>query len=128
MLEVEVFYCWDIDFVGPFLASCANEYILVEVDYVSKWVEVVTSQKDDGKTVIDFLKKNIFTRFGSPRVYIDDRSSRFCNSQLAKSLKHYGVKHNVASPYHPQTNDQDKVSNREIKKILEKKVLASRKY
>jgi hypothetical protein len=52
----------------------------------------------------------------------------FCNSQLAKALEHYGVKHKVASPYHPQTNGQPEVSNREIKKILEKTVSASRKY
>lgn len=43
MLEVEVFYCWGVDFVGPFPASFSNEYILVAVDYVSKWVEVIAS-------------------------------------------------------------------------------------
>ena len=70
MLEVEVFDCWGIDFVGPFPSSFSNEYILVAVDYVSKWVEAIASQKADAKTVIKFLKKNIFTRFGTPRVLI----------------------------------------------------------
>jgi hypothetical protein len=60
-------------------------------------------------------------------VLISDGGSHFCNSQLAKALEHYGVKHKVASPYHPQTNGQAEVSNREIKKILEKTVSASRK-
>ncbi|CAJ2658862.1 unnamed protein product [Trifolium pratense] len=124
---VEVFDCWGIDFVGPFPSSFSNEYILVAVDYVSKWVEAVASPKADGKTVIKFLKKNIFTRFGTPRVLISDGGSHFCNSQLAKALEHYGVRHKVASPYHPQTNGQAEVSNREIKKILEKTVSASRK-
>ncbi|GAU47101.1 hypothetical protein TSUD_403330 [Trifolium subterraneum] len=78
-------------------------------------------------TVIKFLKKNIFTRFGTPRVLISDGGSHFYNSQLAKALEHYGVKHKVASPYHPQTNGQAEVSNREIKKILEKTVSTSRK-
>lgn len=127
MLEVEVFDCWGIDFVGPFHTSCSNEYILVAVGYVPKLVEVIASQKDDGKIVINFLKKNIFTRFGTPRVLISDGGSYFCNSQLEKSLEHYGVKHKVASPDHPQTNGQTEVSNREIKKILEKTVSASRK-
>ncbi|GAU34191.1 hypothetical protein TSUD_162920 [Trifolium subterraneum] len=127
ILEVEVFDCWGIDFVGPFPSSFSNEYILVAVDYVSKWVEAIASPKADGKTVIKFLKKNIFTRFGTPRVLISDGGSHFCNSQLAKALEHYGVKHKVASPYHPQTNGQAEVSNREIKKILEKTVSASRK-
>ncbi|KAK2361118.1 hypothetical protein QL285_086309 [Trifolium repens] len=124
---VEVFDCWGIDFVGSFPSSFSNEYILVAVDYVSKWVEAIASPKADGKTVVKFLKKNIFTRFGTPRVLISDGGSHFCNSQLAKALEHYGVKHKVASPYHPQTNGQAEVSNREIKKILEKTVSASRK-
>ncbi|XP_045830863.1 uncharacterized protein LOC123922161 [Trifolium pratense] len=127
MHVVEVFDCWGIDFVGPFPSSFSNEYILVAVDYVSKWVEAIASPKADGKTVIKFLKRNIFTRFGTPRVLISDGGSHFCNSQLAKALEHYGVKHKVASPYHPQTNGQAEVSNREIKKILEKTVSASRK-
>ncbi|GAU37821.1 hypothetical protein TSUD_276390 [Trifolium subterraneum] len=127
ILEVEVLDCWGIDFVGPFPSSCSNQYILVAVDYVSKWVEAIASPKADGKTVIKFLKKNIFTRFGTPRVLISDGGSHFCNAQLAKALEHYGVKHKVASPYHPQTNGQAEVSNREIKKNLEKTVSTSRK-
>ncbi|GAU31749.1 hypothetical protein TSUD_146370 [Trifolium subterraneum] len=51
----------------------------------------------------------------------------FPHSLIAKALQHYGVKHKVASPYHPQTNGQAEVSNREIKRILEKTVSASRK-
>lgn len=53
-----------IDFVGHLPSSYSNEYILVVVDYVSKWVEVVAAQKNDVKTVIKFLKRNIFSRFG----------------------------------------------------------------
>ena len=60
MLEVEVFDYWGVDFVGPFPSSFSNEYILVAVDYVSKWVEVIISPKAYDKTMIKFLKKNIF--------------------------------------------------------------------
>jgi len=62
-----VFDCWGIDFVGPLPSSLGNEYILVVVDYVSKWVEAVAAPKNDVKTVVKFLKKNIFVRFGVPR-------------------------------------------------------------
>lgn len=100
---------------------------MVVVDYVFKWVEAIAAQKADGKTVINVLKKNIFSRFGTPRVLISNDDSHFCNSQLEKSLEDYGVKHKVTSAYHLQTNGQVEVSNREIKKILEKTVFASRK-
>ncbi|XP_058761460.1 uncharacterized protein LOC131634854 [Vicia villosa] len=127
MLEVEVFDCWDIDFVGPFPPSFANEYILVAVYYVSKWVEALATPKADAKTVIKFLKKNIFSRFGVPRVLISDGGSNFCNTPLEKVLEHYGVKHKVTTPYHPQENGQTEVSNREVKRILEKTVSSCRK-
>ena len=97
------------------------------VDYVSKWVKAIPCARADAKTVVTFLKKNIFSRFGTPRVLISDGGSHFCNAQLKKVLEHYGVRHKIASPYHPQTNGQAKVSNREIKRMLEKTVSVSRK-
>ncbi|XP_014496648.1 uncharacterized protein LOC106758216 [Vigna radiata var. radiata] len=83
--------------------------------------------KNDASTFIKFLKREIFSRFGTPRVLISDGGSHFRNSQLAKVLKHYGVRHKVAAPYHPQTNEQAEVSNKEIKRILERTVTSSRK-
>ncbi|XP_050876328.1 uncharacterized protein LOC127080035 [Lathyrus oleraceus] len=121
------FFRWGIDFVGPFPSLYSNEYILVAVDYVLKWVEEIASQKTGSKTVIKILKKNIFTRFGTPRVLINDGGSHFYNAQLARALEHYGVKHRVVTLYHPQTNRKSEVSNREVKRILEKIVSTSRK-
>ena len=82
-----MFDCWGIDFVGPFPSSCSNEYILVVVDYVSKWVEAVATPHNDAKTVVKFLKKNIFSRFGVPRILISDGGTHFCNNQSQKVLK-----------------------------------------
>lgn len=79
---------------------------------------------NDAKTVIKFLKKNIFGMFGMPRVLISD-GTHFCNAQLAKVLQHYEARHKVGSPYHPHTNRKAEVFNREIKRILEKTVAAS---
>jgi len=104
ILEVEVFDCWGIDFVGPLPSSYSNEYILVAVDYVSKWVEATACQNNDAKTVIKFLKRQIFLRSGVPRVLISDGGSHFFNAQLAMVLKHYDIRHKIASPYHPKTN------------------------
>ena len=50
------------------------------VDYVSKWVEVVATTHNDAKTVVKFLKKNIFSRFGVSRILISDGGTHFCNN------------------------------------------------
>lgn len=68
--------------MGPFPPSFSNQYILVAVDYVSKWVEAVALPTNDGKVVIEFLKKHIFTRFEIPRAIIGDGGKHFCNRQF----------------------------------------------
>ena len=62
-----------------------------------------------------------------PRILISDGGANFCNAQLQKVLSQYHVTHKVTSPYHPQSNGQAEVSNRELKKILEKTVASTRK-
>ncbi|KAL5573163.1 hypothetical protein UlMin_022760 [Ulmus minor] len=113
--------------MGPFPTSFSNKFVLVAVDYVSKWVEAVTLPTNDSRVVIRFLKKNIFARFGTPRAIISDGGSHFCNKKFDALLSKYGVTHRVATPYHPQTSGQVEVSNRELKRILEKTVNSSRK-
>ncbi|XP_070013859.1 uncharacterized protein [Nicotiana sylvestris] len=63
ILEIDIFDVWGIDFMGPFLSSCGNTYILVDVDYVSKWVEAIALPNNEARSKVAFLKKNIFTRF-----------------------------------------------------------------
>ncbi|PIN10813.1 DNA-directed DNA polymerase [Handroanthus impetiginosus] len=127
ILEVELFDVWGIDFMGPFVPSFGNMYILVAVDYVSKWVEAVAVPNNDSKVVVNFIKKNIFTRFGTPRAIISDGGTHFCNRSFETLLSKYGVKHKIFTPYHPQTSGQVEVSNREIKRIQEKTVSSTRK-
>ena len=127
ILEVEVFDCWGIDFMGPFPPSFKNEYILVAVDYVSKWVEAIASPTNDASVVTKMFKTTIFPRFGVPRMVISDGGSHFINKIFAGLLKKNGVKHKVATPYHPQTSGQVEVSNREIKSILQKTINTNRK-
>ena len=79
-MEVEVFDVWGIDFMGPFPPSFNNEYILVAVDYVSKWVEAIATPRNDSKVVINFLRKHIFTRFGVPRALVSDGGSHFATA------------------------------------------------
>ncbi|XP_024016866.1 uncharacterized protein LOC112090245 [Eutrema salsugineum] len=125
--EVEVFDVWGIDFMGPFPSSFGNKYILVAVDYVSKWVEAIASPTNDTKVVMKMFKSTIFPRFGVPRLVISDGGSHFINKVFENLLKKNGVKHKVATPYHPQTSGQVEVSNRELKRILEKTIGPTRK-
>ena len=93
ILVVELFDVWGIDFMGPFPTSFGYAYILVGVDYVSKWVEAVPCRAADHKAVLKFLKENIFSRFGVPKAIISDGGSHFCNKPFENLLSKYGVKH-----------------------------------
>ncbi|RVW12736.1 Retrovirus-related Pol polyprotein from transposon 17.6 [Vitis vinifera] len=97
------------------------------VDYVSKWVEAIPCRSNDHKVVLKFLKDNIFARFGVPKAIISDGGTHFCNKPFETLLAKYGVKHKVATPYHPQTSGQVELANREIKNILMKVVNVNRK-
>ncbi|KAD2394219.1 hypothetical protein E3N88_41196 [Mikania micrantha] len=105
---VEVFDIWGIDFMGPFPSSRGNRYILVAIDYVSKWVEAQALSTNDARGVVGFLKR-LFCRFGTPKALISDRGTHFCNAQLEK------------------TSGQVENANRGVKRILEKTIGRNRK-
>nr|GEV26326.1 reverse transcriptase domain-containing protein [Tanacetum cinerariifolium] len=117
----EIFDVWGIDFMGPFPSSRENKYILVAVDYLSKWVEAKVLPTNDARVVSKFLK-NLFARFGAPRAIIIDRGTYFCNDQFTKVMQKYNVTHRLATPYHPQTSGQVEVSNHGLKRILEREI------
>ncbi|OMO55303.1 Integrase, catalytic core [Corchorus capsularis] len=127
ILEVELFDLWGIDFMGPFPQSHGNVYILVVVEYVSKWVEAAALPNNTGASVVKFIKKNIFTRFGVPRAILSDNGTHFQNHHFKALMAKYGCHFKTGTTYHPQTSGQVEVSNREIKQILEKTVNSSRK-
>ena len=86
IMELELFDVWGIDFIGPFPSSYSNSYILVAVDYVSKWVKAIATATNNNKVVMSFLRKNIFNRFGVPRALISDRGTHFCNNNWKQSF------------------------------------------
>ncbi|XP_010496446.1 PREDICTED: uncharacterized protein LOC104773520 [Camelina sativa] len=104
-----------------------NVYILIAVDYVSKWVEAIVSPTNDHKVVLKLFKTIIFPRYGIPRVVISDGGTHFINKIFEGMLRKYGVKHKVCTAYHPQTSGQVEVSNKQIKAILSRIVGATRK-
>ncbi|GKF45132.1 reverse transcriptase domain-containing protein [Tanacetum coccineum] len=86
----EMFDVWGIDFMGPFPSSRGNKYILVAVDYLSKWVEAKALPTNDARVVCKILK-SLFARFGAPRAIISDRGTHFCHDQFAMVMQKYGV-------------------------------------
>ncbi|GKB09410.1 reverse transcriptase domain-containing protein [Tanacetum coccineum] len=88
---------------------------------LSKWVEAKALPTNDARVVCKFLK-SLFSRFGAPRAIISDRGTHFCNDQFAKVMLKYGVTHRLSTAYHPQTSGQVEVSNRGLKRILERTV------
>nr|GEY18022.1 reverse transcriptase domain-containing protein [Tanacetum cinerariifolium] len=121
----EIFDVWGIDFMGPFPNSKGNKYILVIVDYLLKWVEAKALPTNDARVVVKFLK-SLFSRFETPKALISDRGTHFCNYQFAKVMSKYGVTHRLSTTYHPQTSSQVEVTNRGLKRILERTVRENR--
>lgn len=109
--------------MGHFLSFYSNLYILVCVDYVTKYVEVISCVANDAHTIIKFLKKIGFSRFGVPIFLINHGGKYICNKYLEIVLAKYNVKHKMSTSYHPQIE----VSNRQHKQILKKPTTTSRK-
>ncbi|GJS72503.1 reverse transcriptase domain-containing protein [Tanacetum coccineum] len=103
------------------MLSRGNKYILVAVDYLSKWVEAKALPTNDARVVFKILK-SLFSRFGAPRAIISDRGTHFCNDKFDKVTSKYGVTHRLSTAYHPQTSGQVEVTNRGLKRILERTV------
>ena len=106
ILVVQIFDVLGIDFMGPFPPSFRNMYILLAMDYVSKWVEDIACPRNDANIVVGFIQRNILRKFGSPRTIISDEGNHFANKMFAKLLSRYGVRHVMGLAYHPQSNGQ----------------------
>nr|GEV02958.1 reverse transcriptase domain-containing protein [Tanacetum cinerariifolium] len=97
------------DFMGPFSSSRGNKYILVAVDYLSKWVEAKALPTNDARVFCKFLK-SLFARFGAPRAIISDRGTHFCNDQFAKVMLKYGVTHRLSTAILKRTIGENRTS------------------
>nr|GEZ73821.1 reverse transcriptase domain-containing protein [Tanacetum cinerariifolium] len=110
-----------IDFMGLFSSSRGNRYILMVVDYLSKWVATKELPTNDARVVVKFLK-SLFARFGTPRAIISYHGTHFYNDKFAKVVSKYGVTHRLSTAYHLQTSGHVEVSNQGLKRILERTV------
>jgi len=120
---IEPFKKWALDFIGPINPpSKHKKYILVCIDYVTKWVEAKALLSTTENSVFNFLYEDIFTRFGVPRKIVIDEGSQFTSNMMEKLMEEYKIKHMKSTPYHPQENGQVESRNKVIESIITKTI------
>ena len=104
ILEIELFDLWGMDFMGTFPSSFSHMYILLAIDYISKWVEAILTRTNDASVVVKFLRSHIFTPIRYSTSMITNGGTHFCNKLVDKVLQKYGVRHRTSLTYHPRAN------------------------
>src|SRR6266498_559784 len=101
----DIFERWGVDIVGPLpITRERNRYIVVAIDYFSRWPEVRPLKTANADTVATFLYKEIICRFGVPRTLQSDRGTHFVNELIQRLTKRFKIKYSLSSPYHSQSN------------------------
>eukprot|EP00253_Pinus_taeda_P034267 PITA_34267 len=127
-VTLEPFEKWGMDFVGPINPSSRQRsYIIVCTDYLTKWAETKAIKAATEEKVVEFLRENIFYKFGYPRELVTDQGSQFTSHLIEDLLANHKIKHRTSTPYHPQANGQVEVTNRALEGILTKVVSSSRR-
>jgi transposase InsO family protein len=123
VIAVGPFTKWGIDFTTCKPPSChRHNYIIVVIDYFTKWAEAMPTYSNDAKTVALFIFNHIIARFGVPKSIVTDHGSHFCNSMMTKlsTLLHFDQEH--SSPYYPQANGQVESINKVLKTMLQRMI------
>ncbi|XP_070040688.1 uncharacterized protein [Nicotiana tomentosiformis] len=108
--------------------SMEFRFILVAIDYCTKWVEAVTFKAVTKKAVVDFVHSNIICRFGIPKTIITDNAANL-NSHLMKEVcEQFKIVHRYSTPHRPKANGAVEAANKNIKKILKKMIQGSRQW
>ena len=109
------FYQWGIDIVGPFPEAPGRvKFLIVSIDYFTKWVEAEPVATITGKKILQFVWRNIVCRFGIPGIIISDNGKQFSNNPFKEWCEELKIKQNFTSVAHPQANGQTEVTNRTI--------------
>ena len=108
------------------LAKSSNdhEFILVAIDYFTKWVKVASYAKLTSARVSNFIRSHIICRYGVPRELISDRGAHF-RAKVDTLLQKHDIRHHRSSAYRPQTNGVVEAANKNIKRILRRMVKTS---
>lgn len=115
-------HTWGLDLTGPFKPArgTGNQYILAAIDHLTGWVEAIPIKNKTNHCVWEAFMTHIVSRYGLPEVIITDKGGEFRAIEFDKFLSECGVRHNVTTPYHPQSNGRTERFNRTLKSILAK--------
>ena len=113
------FSVWGINIIGTISlkSSSGHEFILVAIDYFTKWVETASYARLTSSRIASFIKSHIICRYGVPRELISDRGVHF-RAKVDTLVQRYGIQHHWSSTYRPQTNGVVEAANKNIKRIL----------
>ncbi|XP_058078595.1 uncharacterized protein LOC131226905 [Magnolia sinica] len=118
------FSVWGLDIIGKISpkASDRHEYILVAVDYFTKWIKATSYTTITTLHVIKFMKNNTISHYGIPQAIITDNGTPFVNKRMGDFLDKFKIQCHRSSPYHPQMNGGVEAANKTIIRVLEKMV------
>ncbi len=117
-----------VDLMGPFpRSSSGNVFLLVFVDYYSRWVELFSLRKATSETVSQILIREVLTRWGVPDYILSDRGSQFTSSVFQELCKNWNIIHKMTTAYHPQTNLTERI-NRTLKTMVASYVSDNHKH
>jgi len=118
------FSMWGIDMIGRIepKASNGHRFILVAIDYFTKWVEAASYANVTKQVVVKFIKNNIICRYGVPSKIITDNGTNLNNDMVQALCEKFKIEHHNSSPYRPQMNGAVEAANKNIKKIVQKMV------
>lgn len=129
IMSARAFAKWGIDFASPIKPPARGsgaQYIIVATDYLTKWVEVKATTKNNARTTAIFLYENVFTRYGLPLEIVKDQGVHFVNEVVEFLLAEFMITHKRSAPYHPQTNRLAESINKTLCTTLPKVVRRSR--
>ncbi|GAU45570.1 hypothetical protein TSUD_27710 [Trifolium subterraneum] len=127
MISPWPFAWWEMDILGPFPTTARQvKYLIVAVDYFTKWIEAEPLAKISASNILRFFKRDVLARFGIPQVVVTDNGTQFTNKKFQEFLAAIGTTQHFTSVEHPQTNGQAETANRVLLRGLRRRMGASK--
>ena len=120
---------WGLDIMGLFSTAVRQlKFLIVGIDYFTKWVKAEALATIPKKNVRNFVRKNIICRYGILRVLVSDNGKQFDNDAFRDFCSQLGIKNHYSSLAHPQANRQVEVTNRSLLKIIKTQLDEAKVY